>query len=138
MSSIFAQMYQALLTSQQKPEDYGVYQSQVFPVAGLATLGVALALAIIFYLLLYGPLYSRGLASNNRNGGWLAALLLAAGLGVAVAAGLVHQLYDHQPLVPSAYRTYFVALNALVAGLIFFIFSLVFARFKGHAQGKPF
>jgi hypothetical protein len=132
MQTFFTSLYSALISifQSQRPADYGLYKTDLFPLVGWSTLGVSLVAVLVFYYVCNAALRT-GLFRTSH---WALTLLLAAGLGTFLAYNISK---GHGAEIGS-YLGYFMVVNMLVAALWFLLFSVLLKRWSTYARTTPF
>jgi uncharacterized membrane protein AbrB (regulator of aidB expression) len=132
MQTLFTNLYSALISifQNQRPADYGLYKTDLFPLVGWSTLGVSLLLVLVFYYLCNSVLRTGMFRTTH----WVLTLALAAGLGVFLA----HNLSTSHGAEAGSYLGYFMVVNMLVAILWFIILSVLLKRWSTYARTTPF
>ena len=120
--------------SSHRPTTYGLYRNVVFSLVGWQTLGLALLMALIFYFVAFGAFN----VTTKKWQLWTFFLVVTAGLGAVIAVYTsAKQGAVSTQAISRTYQTYFAMTNVLVAGMAFFLWSLLFARVKTDAQNIP-
>jgi uncharacterized protein with PQ loop repeat len=129
---MFTNLYSALISifQGQRPADYGLYKTDLFPLVGWSTLGVSLLLVLAFYYV-FNSAMRTGMFRTTH---WVLTLALAAGLGTFLA----YNLSSGRGAESSSYLGYFMVVNMLVAALWFFLFSILLKRWSTYARTTPF
>jgi|SRR6476661_776673 len=129
---MFTSLYSALISifQGQRPADYGLYKTELFPLVGWSTLGVSLLLVLAFYYL-FNSILRTGMFRTVH---WALTLALAAGLGTFLA----YNLSSGHGAESSSYLGYFMVVNAIVGALWFLLFSVLLKRWSTYARTTPF
>lgn len=124
---MFTTLYELFLGQNNDP----IYDQEIFTPVGTITLLVTLALAAVFYLGLgrWRPVFHRGVH-------WVVMLVIV--LIFAFAYAVWYALDRTGAANTDSYMTGFGGINALYAGIEFFVFSLLLKRFSIHARRTPF
>ena len=132
MQTLFTNLYSALISifQNQRPADYGLYKTDLFPLVGWSTLGVSLLLVLVFYYLCNSMLRTGMFRTTH----WALTLALAAGLGTFLA----YNLSTGHGAETGSYLGYFMVVNMLVAALWFVLFSVLLKRWSTYARTTPF
>ena len=130
MQSFFRFLYE-LIGTPQPPADTPVYRQIVFPNIGLLTLGISLALVLIFYYLINRAM---GVATFNKLRHWTLFLVLNALIAfiVVVWQAKAQQVTDH------SYIYWLATLNAVYGLLFYFLFSVILRKGSTNASTTPF
>ena len=123
---MFTAIYELLCGKNDDP----IYASNVYPYVGLFTLVYAIVFAIIFYLLLgrWRPVW-------DKMAHWIISLVIL----IAIAAYLA--LDQSKSATGEDYDSFmykFAIINAVVATIYFFIFSILLKRASIFAKRTPF
>lgn len=135
----FVALYKSLLSGLQPPPDFPKYKTHIFGSVGLLTLGLALALVLVYYYAFNTPNAFLGRAWNRARHWWLT-LLLTAGLGTWLAYGFSSSIVVNEAIgvKHTAYFGYFLVANAVVATLWFLLFSVLLKFKSEQAKTTPF
>ena len=145
LQSFFTALYQALLGNPDPSSLIPVYRQSVFPGVGLTTFFLALAMALLFYVVLNRALTTSFFKTQH----WTIALILTAVLGAVVAwqqaaAAVEAQLAETgeelavaQVSTLERYLWGFTATNAMVAVLFFVLCSLAVKSLSVSARTTP-
>ena len=124
---MFTTLYELILGQNNDP----IYRDEIFTPVGTITFFVALLLAAVFYAGL-----GRWKAVFHRGIHWFIALAIMLVFAYGYAVG--YALDRTGEAGTDSYMNGFGAVNALYAGLEFFIFSLLLKRFSIFARRTPF
>lgn len=123
---MFKLLYELLAGKNEDP----VYATDVFPLVGLFTLLFVLVITIVFYLALgrWKPVWDKFIH-------WIITLIFITGIAVyfalSQAKGATGEDYD-------AFMYRFSLVNALIAALYFFVFSILLKKTSIFAKRTPF
>ena len=124
---MFTTLYELFLGQNNDP----IYVDEIFTPVGTITLLVALMLAVGFYIGL-----GRWQSVFHRGGHWVVTLVVA--LIFAFAYAIWYALDRTGANDTDGYMTGFGGINALYAGIEFFVFSMLLKRFSIFARRTPF
>ncbi|UOQ65577.1 hypothetical protein [Hymenobacter volaticus] len=145
LQSFFTALYQALLGNPDPSSLIPVYRQSIFPGVGLTTFFVALAMALLFYVVLNRVVTTSFFKTQH----WAIMLLLTAVLGAIVAwqqaaAAVEAQLAETgeelavaQVSTLKRYLWGFTATNTLVAVLFFILCSFAVKSLSVSARTTP-
>lgn len=124
---MFTALYELLIGKNPDP----TYRNAVFTPVGLLTLVLMLGLAAAFYLLL-----GRWKAVFHRTSHWVITLLVALLMAFVLAVNYAKDATGEPDM--DSYMLGFGGVNLILAGLLFFGFSLLFRRGSKFARYTPF
>ncbi|GAB3887297.1 hypothetical protein [Spirosoma agri] len=124
---MFTALYELLIGKNPDP----TYRNTVFTPVGLLTLVIVIGLAATFYLLL-----GRWQAVFHRTSHWIITLVIALIIAFTLAVSYAKDATG-EPEADS-YMLGFGGVNLILAGLLFFGFSLLFRRGSKFARYTPF
>ncbi|MGI4735445.1 MAG: hypothetical protein ACRYG7_09720 [Janthinobacterium lividum] len=145
LQKLFTSLYQAVLGNPDPASLIPVYRQSIFPGVGLYTFFLALALALLFYVVLNRLLTT----PYFKTGHWAVVLLLGAVLGATLAwqkaaadindqlASTGQQLAVGEAATLKRYLWGFTATNALVAVVFFVVLSFAVKSLSVSARTTP-
>lgn len=145
LQKFFSALYQTFLGNPDPASLIPVYRQSIFPGVGLSTLFLALAMALVFYVVLNRLLTTSWFKTRH----WALVLLLTAILGATIAwqqaaaavgdqlAQTGEELTTGQAATLKRYLWGFSATNALVAVLFYVLLSFAVKSLSVSARTTP-
>ncbi|MCC2546006.1 hypothetical protein LJY25_06085 [Hymenobacter sp. BT175] len=130
MKGFFRFLYE-LIGSPQPPSETPVYREVIFPNVGLLTLGLSLALVLIFYYLINRAM---GVATFNKVRHWVIFLVISAVLSFLIGIWQANS----QAVASHSYIYWMSTWNAILGMVWFFLFSIILKRGSTNASTTPF
>ncbi|PJJ48596.1 hypothetical protein [Hymenobacter chitinivorans] len=130
MKGFFRFIYE-LIGSPQPPSETPVYREVIFPNVGLLTLGVSLAMVLIFYYLINRAM---GVATFNKVRHWVTFLVINALLAFIIGIWQANS----QAVASHSYIYWMSTWNAILGLFWFFLFSVILKRGSTNASTTPF
>ncbi|RYU78947.1 hypothetical protein [Hymenobacter persicinus] len=130
MKGFFRFLYE-LIGTPQPPSETPVYREVIFPNVGLLTIGLSLAMVLIFYYLINRAM---GVATFNKLRHWVIFLVINALLAFFI--GLWQT--SSQEVASHSYVYWMSTWNAILGLFWFFLFSVLLKRGSTNASTTPF
>jgi hypothetical protein len=130
MKGFFRFVYE-LIGTPQPPSETPVYREVIFPNVGLLTIGLSLAMVLIFYYLINRAM---GVATFNKVRHWVIFLVINALLAFFI--GLWQT--SSQDVASHSYIYWMSTWNAILGLFWFFLFSVILKRGSTNASTTPF
>ncbi len=130
MKGFFRFLYE-LIGSPQPPSETPVYREVIFPNVGLLTLGLSLALVLIFYYLINRAM---GVATFNKVRHWVIFLVVNAVLAFLIGIWQANS----QAVASHSYIYWMSTWNAILGMVWFLLFSIILKRGSTNASTTPF
>jgi hypothetical protein len=130
MKGFFRFIYE-LIGSPQPPSETPVYREVIFPNVGLLTIGVSLAMVLIFYYLINRAM---GVATFNKVRHWVTFLVVNALLAFIIGIWQANS----QAVASHSYIYWMSTWNAILGLFWFFLFSVILKRGSTNASTTPF
>jgi len=130
MKGFFRFVYE-LIGTPQPPSETPVYREVIFPNVGLLTIGLSLAMVLIFYYLINRAM---GVATFNKVRHWVLFLVLNALLAFAIGLWQTNS----QAVASHSYIYWMSTWNAILGLFWFFLFSVLLKRGSTNASTTPF
>lgn len=130
MKGFFRFVYE-LIGTPQPPSETPVYREVIFPNVGLLTIGLSLAMVLIFYYLINRAM---GVATFNKVRHWVLFLVLNAILAFIIGIWQANS----QAVASHSYIYWMSTWNAILGLFWFFLFSVLLKRGSTNASTTPF
>ncbi|SHI34843.1 hypothetical protein SAMN02745146_0609 [Hymenobacter daecheongensis DSM 21074] len=130
MKGFFRFIYE-LIGTPQPPSETPVYREVIFPNVGLLTIGLSLAMVLIFYYLINRAL---GVATFNKVRHWVIFLVVNAVLAFVIGIWQTNA----QEVASHSYIYWMATWNAILGLFWFFLFSVLLKRGSTNASTTPF
>ncbi|TGE26375.1 hypothetical protein [Hymenobacter metallicola] len=130
MKGFFRFIYE-LIGSPQPPSETPVYREVIFPNVGLLTIGLSLAMVLIFYYLINRAM---GVATFNKVRHWVTFLVINALLAFIIGIWQANS----QAVASHSYIYWMSTWNAILGLFWFFLFSVILKRGSTNASTTPF
>ncbi|MCB2378708.1 hypothetical protein LGH70_13990 [Hymenobacter sp. BT635] len=130
MKGFFRFIYE-LIGSPQPPSETPVYREVIFPNVGLLTIGLSLAMVLIFYYLINRAM---GVATFNKVRHWVTFLVANAILAFIIGIWQTNS----QEVASHSYIYWMSTWNAILGLVWFFLFSVILKRGSTNASTTPF
>ncbi|TGE19665.1 hypothetical protein [Hymenobacter elongatus] len=130
MKSFFRFLYE-LIGTPQPPSETPVYREVIFPNVGLLTIGLSLAMVLIFYYIINRAM---GVATFNKLRHWVIFLVLNAVLAFIIGIWQANS----QAVASHSYVYWMSTWNAILGLFWFFLFSVLLKRGSTNASTTPF
>ena len=130
MKGFFRFLYE-LIGTPQPPSETPVYREVIFPNVGLLTIGLSLAMVLIFYYLINKAM---GVATFNKVRHWVIFLVINALLAFIIGIWQT----SSQEVASHSYVYWMSTWNAILGLFWFFLFSVLLKRGSTNASTTPF
>ncbi|GAA3946913.1 hypothetical protein [Hymenobacter algoricola] len=130
MKGFFRFVYE-LIGTPQPPSETPVYREVIFPNVGLLTIGLSLAMVLIFYYLINRAM---GVATFNKLRHWVIFLVINAVLAFVIGIWQANS----QAVASHSYIYWMSTWNAILGLFWFFLFSALLKRGSTNASTTPF
>ncbi|MCB2409321.1 hypothetical protein [Hymenobacter lucidus] len=130
MKGFFRFLYE-LIGTPQPPSETPVYREVIFPNVGLLTIGLSLAMVLIFYYLINKAM---GVATFNKVRHWVIFLIINALLAFIIGIWQT----SSQEVASHSYVYWMSTWNAILGLFWFFLFSVLLKRGSTNASTTPF
>ncbi|TGE20463.1 hypothetical protein E5K00_20925 [Hymenobacter aquaticus] len=130
MKGFFRFIYE-LIGTPQPPSETPVYREVIFPNVGLLTIGLSLAMVLIFYYLINRAM---GVATFNKVRHWVIFLVINALLAFIIGIWQANS----QEVASHSYIYWMSTWNAILGLFWFFLFSVILKRGSTNASTTPF
>lgn len=130
MKGLFRFIYE-LIGTPQPPSETPVYRDVIFPNVGLLTIGLSLAMVLIFYYLINRAM---GVATFNKVRHWVTFLVINALLAFIIGIWQANS----QAVASHSYIYWMSTWNAILGLFWFFLFSVILKRGSTNASTTPF